>query len=148
MDAGFCLLLAESGYSGLPPERSPERFSKGDGLMATVDRIFSILIILAGAVHAAGSLKYYEDPLTVLWALCATLFIFLFGAINLLRASRRGDKPLAWICLVSGLVWILAAVRFGYISDRMADMHVLVVIVVTVVICAFNVGALVTANKR
>jgi hypothetical protein len=116
--------------------------------MATVDRIFSILIILAGAVHAAGSLKYYEDPLTLLWALCATLFLFLFGAINLLRASRRGDKPLAWICLLSGLAWILAAERFAYLTNRMVDTHVLIVIVVTVVICAFNVGALMTPKKK
>jgi hypothetical protein len=28
----FCSWMAESGYSGLPPERSPERFSKETGL--------------------------------------------------------------------------------------------------------------------
>lgn len=116
--------------------------------MAIVDRIFSILIILAGAAHAVGSLKYYEDPLTLLWALCATLFLFLFGAINLLRVSRRGDKPLAWICLVSGLGWIAVAEDFGHITNRMANTHVLTVIVITVVICAFNVAALMAAKQK
>ena len=110
--------------------------------MLVLDRILSVLMILAGIWHAIGSIRYYQDELTLLWALCSSLFIILFGAVSLLRASRPGDKPLAWICLVSGIAWLWAALRFGSITARMLDWHVLIVVIITIGMCVFSVRSL------
>lgn len=116
--------------------------------MVWLDRGLSMLLILGGAVHTVGSIKFYDyDPLTLLWSLCASLFIFLFGAASLLRASRPGDRALAWICLASGLAWIAAALCFGFITARLVDTHVLIVIVVTLGMCIFSVRTLMLAKR-
>lgn len=115
--------------------------------MVWFDRILSILLILAGIVHALDSLRYYHDDLTLLWSLCASLFIILLGAVSLLRASRPRDSALAWICLVSGLAWIVAALRFGYVVSKLHSSHVLIVVIATLGICVFSVRTLLTAKK-
>ena len=115
--------------------------------MVWFDRVLSILLIVGGVWHAINSLGYYHDDLTLLWALCGCLFIFLFGAVSLLRASRPGDSALAWICLVSGAAWIAAVLRFGYLTGRIVDSHVLIVVVVTVGMCIFGVRSLMLAKK-
>jgi Na+/proline symporter len=115
--------------------------------MVWVDRILSVLLILAGIVHAFDSVHYYHDELTVLWSVCASLFVILIGAISLLRASRPGDRGLAWICLVSGLAWIAAAARFGAVTGRIHNWHVLVVVLVTLGTCIFSVRTLVMAKR-
>jgi len=115
--------------------------------MAWLDRILSILLILAGIVHIFGSLRYYDDELTLLWSLCASLFILLFGAISLLRASRPHDRGLAWICLASGLAWVAAALRFGHVTGRVGDVHVIVVVAVTLGMCVFSVRTLLMAKR-
>lgn len=115
--------------------------------MVWFDRILSILIILAGVVHAFDSLKYYDDPVVLVWALCGSLFLFLFGAISLLRASRPGDRALSWICLASGLAWIVVALRFAHVTGRMVDTHVLIVVIVTLGMCAFSARSLMTRKS-
>lgn len=115
--------------------------------MVWFDRILSILLILAGIVHALDSLRYYHDDLTLLWSVCASLFIILFGTVSLLRASRPRDSALAWICLVSGLAWIAAALRFGYVVGHPLNPHVLIVVLVTLGMCVFSVRTLLTAKK-
>lgn len=114
--------------------------------MVVVDRILSVLIIIAGIWHAVGSARFYHDELTLFWALCSSLFIVLFGAVSLLRASRPGDGALAWICLVSGIAWIVAALRFGALTGRLVDSHVLAVVVITAGICVFSVRSLMLAR--
>lgn len=115
--------------------------------MAWFDRGLSILLLLGGIVHGIDSLRYYHDELTLLWALCGSLFILLVGAVNLLRTVRPADGPLAWICLVSAAAWIVAALRFGAITGRLADSHVLVVVVITIGICVFSVRTLSLARR-
>lgn len=115
--------------------------------MVWLDRTFSILLILAGIVHGFDSLRFYHDELTLLWSVCAALFIILIGAISLLRASRPRDGALAWICLVSGGAWIAAALRFGSITERFADAHMLIVLVITLGVCFFSVRTLALAKR-
>lgn len=116
--------------------------------MVVLDRILSVLMILAGIWHAIGSIRYYQDEMTLLWALCSSLFIILFGAASLLRAFRPGDKPLAWICLVSGVAWIWAALRFASITERFVDWHVLVVVIITIGMCVFSVRSMMTGKRE
>lgn len=116
--------------------------------MVLLDRVLSVLMILAGIWHAIGSIRYYQDEMTLLWALCSSLFIILFGAANLLRASRSGDRALAWICLVSGIAWIWATLRFASITDRFADWHVLIVVIITIGMCAFSVRSIMMGKRE
>ncbi|HTZ57346.1 MAG TPA: hypothetical protein VMB49_04580 [Acidobacteriaceae bacterium] len=105
--------------------------------MKILDRVLSCLLILGGAGHTAGSLQFYKaDPMTQLWSLCASLFLFLLGAINLVRAGRRDDKALAWICLAGGLCWIGASIRFGWLIGNLLDFRAVVFVVITLGLCA------------
>ncbi|HEX5235242.1 MAG TPA: hypothetical protein VFW25_07935 [Silvibacterium sp.] len=115
--------------------------------MAWFDRVLSILLIVASIVHWFDSLRYYHDDLTLLWALCASLFIILVGVVNLLRTVRPADRTLAWICLVSAIAWIAAALRFADLTGRMVDSHVLAVVVITIGICIFSVRTLLLAKR-
>src|SRR5271166_739910 len=82
--------------------------------LKTLDRVLSCLLILGGIGHTIGSIQFYKsDQLTLLWSLSASLFIFLFAAVNLIRAGRPGDTALAWVCLVAGLCHIVSSIRFG-----------------------------------
>ncbi|HTV04532.1 MAG TPA: hypothetical protein VME86_04125 [Acidobacteriaceae bacterium] len=114
--------------------------------MVWLDRSFSGLLILAGIVHAVDSFHYYSDELTLLWSVCASLFIILIGVIGLMRASRPGDRALGWICLVSGLAWIAVAVWFGQVTGDPTRIHLLIVIAVTLGMCVFSVRTIVLAK--
>ena len=116
--------------------------------MIVLDRILSALMILAGIWHAVGSIRYYQDEMTVLWALCSSMFIVLFGVVSLLRASRPGDKPLACISLVSGIAWVWATLRFASITERFADWHVLVVLIITIGMCIFSVRSMMLGKSQ
>jgi peptidoglycan/LPS O-acetylase OafA/YrhL len=114
--------------------------------MAWLDRALSILLILAGIVHGVHSFHYYSDDLTVLWSVCGALFVVLIGTISLLRASRPGDRALAWICLVSVLAWIAVAFWFGHVTQDPTRPHLLIVIAVTLGVCVFSVRSLMMAK--
>jgi hypothetical protein len=75
--------------------------------------------------------NFRDNQKMLLWALCASLVVFLLGAINLLRAGRKGDPALAWICLAGGICWIAASVRFGALVGNLADMRVLIFVLIT-----------------
>jgi len=108
--------------------------------MKVFDRILSCLLMLGGIGHTLGSLKAYkDDPMTLLWALCATLFVFLFSSINLLRASHPGDTALAWICIVFGIFWIAASLRFGQLVGNIFDFRAMIFVVLTLGLCAMSV---------
>jgi hypothetical protein len=115
--------------------------------MAWIDRILSIFLILAGIVHGFHALHYFTDNLAIFWSVCGALFVILIGIISLLRASRPGDRGLAWTCVVSELVWIWMALWFGRITGRVVDVHVLAVVVVTLGMCAFSVRSLVMVKR-
>jgi hypothetical protein len=104
------------------------------------DRILSCLLILGGLGHTAGSMRFYAgDQMTLLWALCASLFVFLFAAISFIRAGRPEDKTLAWLCLAAGLCWIVASLRFGVLIGNLFDFRPIIFTVLTLGLCAMCV---------
>ena len=112
--------------------------------MKILDRILSCLLLLGGIGHTIGSLHFYKsDQMTLLWSLCASLFVFLFAAVNLIRAGRPHDTALAWVCLVAGLGWIAASLRFGVLIGDLLDFRPLIFGVITLGLCAFCIRTLV-----
>lgn len=112
--------------------------------LKTLDRILSCLLILGGVGHTLGSLQFYKsDQMTMLWSLCTSLFIFMLGAVSFIRAGRPQDSALAWVCLVAGLCWIAASLRFGLLIGNLLDFRLLVFGVVTLGLCAFCVRTLI-----
>ena len=109
------------------------------------DRVLGCILILGGVGHTFGSLQFYKhEPLTLLWSLSFSLFIFLLGALNLVRAGRPGDTTLAWICLVAGLCHIAATLRFGVLISNLFDFRVVLFLLVTIGPCAMSVRTIVS----
>lgn len=95
-------------------------------MMKLVDRALAVLLILGAGGHALGSIAAYQgQPMTLLWALSASQFIVLVGAVNLMRSARPGDRALAWIAVVSALVQLISAVAFGQLIGAPADPRVI-----------------------
>jgi len=115
--------------------------------MVWLDRALSILLILAGIVHIFDSFHAFDDPLTILWSVVGALFVILVGVISLLRVSRPSDRALAWICLVSELVWLAVAFWFGHVTQDPARLHLLMVIVLTLGMCVFSARTIVAAKS-
>ena len=104
--------------------------------MRVVDRVLSLLLILGGVGHTLGSFKAYgAEPMMLLWSLCAGLFIFFYGAVNLVRAGRPEDKALAWVCLLGGVGWIAASLRFGVLIGNVTDARPMIFVVITLGLC-------------
>ena len=119
-------------------------FASAGAYLKILDRILSCLLILGGIGHTLGSLHGYKnDQMTLLWSLCASLFVFLFAALSLIRAGRPNDTALAWLCLVAGLCWIAASLRFGVLIGNLLDFRPLIFGVLTLGLCAFCVRTLI-----
>jgi hypothetical protein len=80
--------------------------------------------------------------MTLLWSLCASLFVFLLAAINLIRAGRPTDNALAWVCLAAGLCWIVVSVRFGLLIGNLFDFRPVIFTILTGGLCVLCVRAL------
>ena len=118
--------------------------SSGEIDLKVLDRILSCLLLLGGLGHTAGSLRFYSnDQMTMLWSLCAGLFVFLFGALSLVRAGRPGDTTLAWLCLFAGICWIAASVRFAVLIGNLFDPRPLIFTILTLGLCIFCIRTLV-----
>jgi hypothetical protein len=114
-------------------------------VLKALDRILSVLLILGGMGHTFGSLQAYKsDQMTLLWSLSASLFIFLLGAVNLVRAGRDRDAALAWVCLVAGLCHIASSLRFGFLIGNIFDFRPLIFVVITLGLCAMCVRSLIS----
>ena len=117
--------------------------------MRVLDRIFGCLLLLGGVGHTAGTLIGYKGkPELMLWSLGASTFIFLLGAINLVRAGRPGDCTLAWITLVFNLCQIASVVAFWRLIQNMADPRVIGFIVICAVLSAMSVRTMVLPTTR
>jgi hypothetical protein len=108
--------------------------------MKTFDRALAILLALGGVGHTLGSFAAYKhDPMTLLWSLTASEFIFLLAAVNYVRAGRPRDKALAWICLIGCVCWMIGAGRFGALIGNVFDVRVLIFVVLTLGLCVMSV---------
>ncbi len=113
--------------------------------MKVLDRVLSVLLILGGVGHTLGSFQAYKnDQMTLLWSLSASLFIFLLGALNLVRAGRDRDVALAWLCLAGGLCHIVSSLRFGFLIGNFFDFRPLIFVIITLGLCAMCVRTLVS----
>ena len=116
--------------------------------MRAADRTLAILLILGGVGHSIGSYQAYKpNQMELLWALCASLFVFLLGTINLLRASRPTDGTLGWICLFALLSWIPTMLRFGQLAGNMFDIHAVFFMLLTLGLCGFGLQTIRTARQ-
>jgi hypothetical protein len=130
--------------AGLEDVKKGDTFAVDGGYLKILDRILSCLLILGGIGHTIGSLHFYKsDQMTLLWSLCASLFVFLFGAVSFIRAGRPQDRALAWVCLVAGICWIAASLRFGLLIGNLLDFRPLIFGVLTLGLCAFCLRALI-----
>jgi hypothetical protein len=116
--------------------------------MKVLDRVFCCLLILGGVGHSLGSFKAYgAKPDELLWSLCGSLFIFLLGTVNLVRAGRHGDRALGWITLVFNLCWLVAVIQFGRIIGNMADPRLIFFSIIMLVLIAMSVRSIAVERK-
>jgi hypothetical protein len=116
--------------------------------MKTIDRILAWILVLGGLGHGAGSyLGYRHEPLTMLWALSASLFSLLVAAINLLRSGRPGDRPLAWIAFAGSLALAISAFTFGVLIGNAFDVRALVNGFTALLLAGFSMRAAFQAHK-
>jgi hypothetical protein len=111
--------------------------------MKIIDRIFSCLLFLGGIGHTLGCLAAYgSKPELLLWALSASLFLFLLGTLNFVRASRSGDRALGWITLVFNPCQFVAAIAFGRLIQNLYDPRVIGFCLITAVLSAMSVRSI------
>ncbi len=86
--------------------------------------IYGGILVLSAIGHAFGSyIAYKSDPMTLLWALSASLAVLLLAAINLLRTNRHGDKSLSWIFFFGNLAWLAACIALARLLGNPFDIH-------------------------
>jgi uncharacterized membrane protein YfcA len=111
-----------------------------------LDRILASVMLFGGVGHTLGTmLLIRNNPALQLWSFCASLFIFTLGTLNLIRSGRPFDRPIAWICLVGGIGWIVASLRFAQLLGNFLDPRPLMFLVVTIALCLFSLRDLRTA---
>ena len=114
--------------------------------MKLLDRIFGCLLALGAVGHGLGTFQAYRNtPMTLLWALSASFAILMLAAINLLRTARPGDRGLALISLVGCLIWAGFCLWFGRLIGNFFDFRPLVNLIVSLVLAAFSLRALLRA---
>lgn len=91
-------------------------------MMKILDRLLACILGLGAIGHGVGSyLGYKHEPITMLWAFCASILGMLLAAINLLRSGRPDDRPLAWICFAGTLALAASAFAFGALIGNVFD---------------------------
>jgi hypothetical protein len=99
-------------------------------------------------VHGAGSyIAYWDEPITLLWALSASMLWLLIAVINLLRAGRPTDRPLAWIAFASSLAMAISAFTFGVLIGNVFDARALINGFVALGLASFSVKTALGAIK-
>jgi peptidoglycan/LPS O-acetylase OafA/YrhL len=118
-------------------------------MLKNLDRALAILLSLGTVGHTVGSIgTYRHQPITLLWALCASLLIALLGAINLLRANRPHDRSLGWLGAFGTLGWLAAVVAFGIIKGALFDPRVVFFVAVSTGLVLFNIASAVQKGER
>jgi len=116
--------------------------------MKITDRIFSCLLFLGGIGHTLGTLiGYGSKPELLLWSLCASLFLFLLGTLNFVRAGRTGDSTLGWITLIFNPCQFVSAIAFGRLIQNLYDPRVIGFCIITLVLTAMSIRTITSAKQ-
>ncbi|HEV2273874.1 MAG TPA: hypothetical protein VGR96_06890 [Acidobacteriaceae bacterium] len=107
-------------------------------------------MVISAFLHGFGSYQVYRgQPMVLLWAESAGLAEVLLAALNLLRAGRPEDRPLAWVAAAGCSVWLGAVGVFGHLIGNILDFRVLIQAFVTVVLLVFSLrGAVSSGDPR
>ena len=103
-----------------------------------IDRGLSVLLILGGIGHTFGVIGFYHDPITLFWALAASVLIFLLGAINLLRTWRPGDRALAILTTCGSFAYLIVTIGFGRVIGSLIDPRVILFGALSIGLMAFG----------
>jgi hypothetical protein len=115
--------------------------------MRILDRILACIVILGSLGHAAGSyIAYKHEPVTMLWALSASMLWQLIAAVNLLRTFRPRDRPLAWIAFAWSLAMAISGFTFGILIGNVLDARALINGLVALGLAAFSMRAALSAT--
>lgn len=116
--------------------------------MKILDRICGWLLILGACGHSMGSYNAYKDqPMTLLWALSASIAGVLLAALNLLRVGRPTDRSLAWVCVVGNLVWLIFVYVFGRLIGNLLDFRVVIQASVTIALFVLSLHTALRASQ-
>ncbi len=116
--------------------------------MKTLDRVFGWLLVVGGLLHAFGSwTAYHTAPAQLLWAWSGSLAALLLATLNLLRAGRPDDRPLAWVSLAGCLAWIVVAVSFGKVIGNVLDPRAVIHALNAAALAAMSVRTLIQARN-
>ena len=109
-------------------------------MLKTIDRILAVILGLGAAVgHSYGSLMAYaHQPVTLLWALNASILGTLLAVLHFVRSLRPGDRSLAWILIPPTLFWLGSSMEFGILIGRPFDPRVLTFAVASLGLAAFS----------
>lgn len=111
--------------------------------MKSLDRLFGWLLVVNGLFHALGAWNAnHGKPGVLLWALTGSLAAFLIAAINLLRAERPHDRPLAWLSLAGSMAWLAVALIVGKLAGNFLDARVVSNALNAVVLAAMSIRSL------
>lgn len=116
--------------------------------MKIADRVFGYLLILGAVGHTIGTIVWLQ-PMSQLfiWSLGAALAAFVLGALNILRAGRPDDRPLAAITVVGTFAWMLVALAFGISIHHVLDPRPLSHIIISLFLVLFGMRGLTPARQ-
>jgi hypothetical protein len=113
----------------------------------TLDRVLGWLLVVGGLLHGLGSWRaYHNSPELLLWALSASLAALLLAALNLLRAGRPNDRPLAWVSLGGCVAWTAVALGFGQVIGNAVDPRALIHAINAAALAAMSVRTIVRSS--
>ncbi len=116
--------------------------------LVLLDRMLAGLLVLGAAGHTAGSISTYaREPVTLLWALCASVLAVLLGALNILRSYRSHDVALATIVTAGTLAWFAISFAFGVLIGNPLDPRPLIFEIISLGLVAFCIRTLIGAAE-
>ena len=108
-------------------------------VLPIIDRIAGSLLAMGALLHGYGSyLAYPSLSANLVWALSGSVAALLLAAINLLRANRPNDLPLAWISFVGCLLWIGIVGGFAATLPNPIDLRPFYHLVATLILAALS----------
>jgi len=148
MRAGIIVRAQHAMLRSGRPLKLDVRRQRGEVSVTILNRIFGWLLVVGGLLHAGGSWHaFHNDPPQLLWALSGSLAALLVAALNLLRAGRPTDRPLAWVSFASSVAWGAVAVGFGAVIGHLADPRAVIHAVNAAVLAGLSLRTLIRAPR-